>query len=497
MCFIYLIHILTVFSYELTLKNLKTNCMTDFVAVNMDSSEITISIISECYKQIPNYKHDIVAFNLKAICYVSPSKFFIHKDSLNVTRCGEWLSVTGPSQKSVHCMVVGSATMFYQNQNLEQNGENIIGLKAKLFMLGSSQLTYVKDSVYQATVAICDYLIQVSPSVLVLNVTAKDVMVQVYDVNRPVEFIEMSQTMYPKRDDDTFIIDRPLNPTDFKLVSLDSEKVGMPTVYEQVGYKATGTTSFPHYIMSDCKFIASTLLYSKESEKVNPLLTWYQFKVNSVFKAEMLNLSNPMITTNKGDGDVMLSFIYGSAFFMSQEYTQLRCEFITDFQFEIVDVKLLLIKNIEKASGTDGILVIRDNLKYQYKQVNNTVSLSIAMDKTCKEFSNGISIRYKSAPGDVLKIKKASFDPIQEMLKLHQCDQSSFDCSNTECTVDEKSLDVGMNRWKDGCAPICGRCRDGFVCTTMGKCVVEANNNLRSHSICTQVVLFLLVVFLL
>ncbi|ELP84011.1 hypothetical protein EIN_345970 [Entamoeba invadens IP1] len=110
MCIIVLTFVLNVLSFGSTSKT--TNCMTDFIAVNMDSNDITCTIVSECYKQILNYKHDITAFNLKAVCYVSPSNFFIQKDNLNVTRCGEWLSVTGPSQKSVHCMVAGSASIF-------------------------------------------------------------------------------------------------------------------------------------------------------------------------------------------------------------------------------------------------------------------------------------------------------------------------------------------------------------------------------------------------
>ncbi|ELP84010.1 hypothetical protein EIN_345960 [Entamoeba invadens IP1] len=364
-------------------------------------------------------------------------------------------------------------------------------------MLGNGQLTYVRDSMYQATVAICDYLLTISPSVVVLNVTEKYVTVQVYNVNRPVEYIEMSQHIYTKRDDDTFIIDRPLNPTDFKLVSLDSEKVGMPTVYERVGYTATATTSFPQYIMSDCKFIASNVLYSENKDNwKQKLIAWHLYKVYANFSAETVDLSNPVISTNNYEGDVMLSFIYTSAFFMSQEFTQLRCEFQANFKIELVNVKLFLIEDKETTTEDDGIITIKDNLTYQYNQVDDTVTLSIAMDKTCKEFSNGITIQYKSVPGGVLRIKEAIFDPIQEIQQLLQCNQSSFDCSDTECTVDETALDVGMSKWKVGCEPVCGRCRDGFVCTTMGKCITEKNDNLRSQSICTRIVLLLLILLM-
>ncbi|ELP83587.1 hypothetical protein EIN_077720 [Entamoeba invadens IP1] len=477
-------------SVNLNLPSLKSNWMTDFLVVNMDSSEITYNVVTECYKHIPNNKRLISALNLNSVCYLSHSSFFIHKNGQNITRCGEWLSVTGPSQTNVHCMVAGSADMYYYGVKIEKNGNNLVGLKRRLFLLGTSQMKYIKDSVYQATVSISDCLLQIPPSLVVLNVTQNEVVVQVINVNRPVALIQINYNNCYKNEDDTFTLSRLLNTSNIKIISIDNEKIGMSTLLEKVGYIANATTSFQRYSMDQCKYIAAISVYYEGQVVKNPLMIWYTYKVNKTFKPELLNMTKSMIITKDGDGDIMLTFIYGAAFLMSQDFSQFKCQLEVNFVLEIIDVKLMLITNMEKAGSQDGAILVRENLTYKYIQDKNTVSLFIAMDKTCKEFTNGLLIRYKSKTGDILILKNSSFDNVQEIQKMHQCDEKSFDCDNTECTVDNNSLDVGTRKWKSGCEPICGRCNEGYMCTTMGRCVLTKNNNMRSNALRIENVLF-------
>ncbi|ELP85979.1 hypothetical protein EIN_136530 [Entamoeba invadens IP1] len=422
MVYLILTFVIKVISFDFLLPTLNSTCMTDFVAFNLDSHDITYIIISECYTKIPNYKQLISAYNLKAICYVSSSNFFIHKDGHNITRCGQWLTVTGPSQKSFHCMVVGSAVMFYQNQNIEKNGETVVEVPNNLFLFGTGQLKHVRDSLYQATVSVGDYLAYIKPSLVILNMTQHEAIVQVFNLNKPVEMIGMNYISYIKRKDDTFTLKRPLNSSEIKIISLDFEKVVMPTILEKVGFIATATTSFQHFNMTKCKFIASPLLYSEKHQITNPMLLWYFYRVNYRFQSELLDFIKPVIITRENDKEVMLTMIYGSAFLMSQDFRQLKCKLEVNFTIEIIDIKLMLIANVETAKNSDGFVIVRKNMTYTYKQTNDTVYILIAMDKSCKEFSNGIEIGYKSTPGDVLKLKDTYFDIGEDVQKIEQSD---------------------------------------------------------------------------
>ncbi|ELP84376.1 hypothetical protein EIN_088890 [Entamoeba invadens IP1] len=278
------------------------------------------------------------------------------------------------------------------------------------FLEGTAHLKYVKDSMYQATVAISEFLQQITPSLVVLNVTQNELTVQVYNLNRPVDLIQTNDATYTKNMDDTFTINRPFDSTNLKIISIDFSKLAMPKVIERVGYIATATTAFQHFNMTKCLFVGGDVIYSEEHPVMNPMMIWYLYKVNSKNESEAIDPIKPQIVTKDGDGTNMFGMIYSSAFFMSQDFKQMKVNFEVNFTLDIVDIKLLLITDVEKAANEDGIVLIKNNMTYKYTQVNNTVALFVAMDKSCKEFSNAIAISYRSAPGDVLKIKDSSFD---------------------------------------------------------------------------------------
>ncbi|ELP86682.1 hypothetical protein EIN_289540 [Entamoeba invadens IP1] len=468
-------------------------CSNEYVILNMDSSDISYNISFDCYSQIPNYKTIIKAFQINSICYVHPDQMYIHKQNKKISRCGEWLQLTGPSHKIVHCMVVGTINPIYQNVPFKVN-KKILTLKKNLFTILTRGMWYINYSFTYATAAVHDYTLNIPPSLYTIERSNNSIIFQIYEVHRPIEYLQAGTILYFKNENDLFVLPSFFNHVHLRAININGDSVTFPkTNFQnfQKNFHISATSFFKNLKMSDCSFQRNNQISDvNDNSTKTPFLMWYFFSVKNNIP-HMVNNKNLTFTTISNNSKTSIFIVNPAASLLSQESKEIMFEAKVNFLPVNLRVQTVIIANISKLGSPNAMFVVINNMATKLLYYNNSLYIRAAFDKQNYDFANAIILSYVANSGDILIVLNTKLIPLENNTK--NCD-NTYDCENTECTVDNTSLDVGTRKWIRGCEPQCGVCRDGFLCNTMGMCQKETNLNFRNAGYIKMVVLLICIV---
>ncbi|ELP87157.1 hypothetical protein EIN_354590 [Entamoeba invadens IP1] len=501
---IVLIHIITLFLC--TVHSTETDelvdplCMTDFVAVDMSSDQAHIVEQKLCYDRIPNYTHNIHGYDIQSICFVHEDYMNVNKSTGRINRCGEWLQLIGPSEKVVDCMVAGYA-IIKTNGSTEAIERRTIGVPTNIFSRLTSGADNAANYVTQVTLFEVAFDLGVSPSLYVLNRTEDTVTIQFTDHNRPTEkmAVEYNNTIksYYKEFDDTYIIPRIKDYINIQMVSFDDEKIRFMEVNLDKEDSATARVRFPAYKTKPCKFSADTEIFNKDVKLVEKLTfqKWQVWTLNEKLEGTMFEWGNNDISLTAEGGNLTIGFAYATALRIQKDFKELRVEMEIDGDYEFMQSHLLHDTSLLEMNFAT-ISVVQAGLPTQYfrQSGGKTIELKVAFNIKSLIYANVITITQKLSKGTHVVLKSATLIREEEMKKSDKCNSTAFDCAFTECTISNETFEDGVSPFISGCIPTCGICRDGFVCSKKGFCVVEPVFNLREAT--TGVALFLVLIFI-
>ncbi|ELP88844.1 hypothetical protein EIN_474460 [Entamoeba invadens IP1] len=469
-------------------------CMPDFMALNLGSSLLKYTIVSDCYAEIPNRKYSIKGNNILSYCFIDDYFLRVNKNNTKVSRCGQWLEVVGPSQVSIVCMVSGSITPDVTEGSLPV-GVPFVALPKGLYTKVSGGFSLDDDAFVQATVAETDFDLKVNPTLWVLNKSESEIRIQVTDCNRPYQFIEVEKINYKLSNDDTFTLPLIKRKTNINLVSFKDEKL----TFEDIELdKITSTVANGKYDtvhLGKCTFVADNIIYSKTVANKIQLSVWLFYKLSDSIKVETMNKTNMKFVSDAGSRNTSIVMLNTSPIIIQQQFKELILSLKANFDVHFKEVSLYLVRSGDDNTLYGSSTTINKELKFKTTQNGTDVTLRALFDTKSWEFGNTITLTYVSEPGGTIELIEAMFDKSDTIKKVVECNSTIFDCLNTECTVTNMSIDEGRFIWQKGCEPVCGNCRDGYVCTTMGRCIHQENNNLREGT--TSVLFFLVILCIL
>ncbi|EMD47056.1 Hypothetical protein EHI5A_067090 [Entamoeba histolytica KU27] len=473
-------------------------CMTNFVAVNIDSPT-NVETISRtlCYDKIPDYRTNVHGYNIKSYCFVDENNFYVQKGNHNISRCGEWLQLVGPSQKPIVCMVAGSENLKVSGVSTS-NQYSFIGVPRNIFLTLTGGFDEGASIVTQITLSETDFDLRISPTLYVLNRNDTTATIQFTDFNRNPEKIAVDNIFYDMTPENTFLV--PLFDSDVAvhLIAFDNEKIDFPKVNLKRGDKFMSTARFVNYDMVDCNFMADKNVFFRGSrEDHGTLLTWQIVQWNQDKTIVEFDNSAQEIKFVGKTSNLSMVFVYPTVIMLNQDFAYFEIEFETsssDYQFVVANTGHC--KNVVKYTF-DYCSPTQLNLptKYYFNRLEKTIKLRMSLFGINKLFSNTIELIHKVPPGTVLNLVSAQLVREAKMLNQTECNSVSFNCLGTECTITNQfSRKVPFNF---GCSPSCGVCRVGFTCNDYGKCVEEVNLNQRSEANVISCLLVLLLLQLL
>ncbi|ELP91816.1 hypothetical protein EIN_421150, partial [Entamoeba invadens IP1] len=347
-----------------------------------------------------------------------------------------------------------------------------------------------------ATAAVHDYTLNIPPSLYTIERSNNSIIFQIYEVHRPIEYLQAGTILYFKNEDDLFLLPSAFNHAHLRAININGDSVTFPkTNFQnfQKNFHIAATSFFKNLKMSDCSFQRNNQISDvNDNSTKTPFLMWYFFSFkNNV--PHMVNNKNLTFTTISNNSKTSILIVNPAASLLSQESKEIMFEAKVNFRPVNLSVQTVIMSDINKFGAPNAVFKIVENMTTKVFYENNTIFVRAAFDKQNYDFANVIVLSYVANIGDTLIVLNTKLIPLDNNTK--NCD-NTYDCENTECTVDNTSLDVGTRKWIRGCEPQCGTCRDGFLCNTMGMCQKETNLNLRNEGYINMVVLSFCIVSL-
>ncbi|EMD45451.1 hypothetical protein KM1_080940 [Entamoeba histolytica HM-3:IMSS] len=492
--------LLTLVCYVLGNRHiLDTPCMSDFVAVNLNSPKITVNEIKYCYDKIPDFNVSVHGHNIKSDCYINEHLIRVNKTSNSINRCGEWLEVVGPSQNPVVCMIAGSVSVTINGAN-SQLYSRIVGVRNSVF----SQITISSGtslSLSQVTVAESDFDLRINPSLYVLSKNDSHSIIQFIDHNRPPEKIEIIDGELNEEikinPDDTFTIPLFSHAINIYLISFDSEKIEFKGINLNTITRYSTDDRFVSYNLRSCKYLADTQIFEegKNYSNVLPMFRWRMYYIDDKNTATSFPLTESKVQFKTPSDPISTCFLYTTPLRMNQDFKELRMDFrcsdINSYKFNTTN---LYYTDTVTSVDIKNAKIISSDLptKYYFDKDGETVHMKIAFDASSYQYSNFIRIIHSVPVGTTFSLKRAYLIRSKANSNQTECDHTTFDCQFTECTITTTS---SASPWKEGCQPTCGNCRVGYTCSEQGFCLKEQNLNQRSG--CLNIIISTLIVALL
>ncbi|ELP89307.1 hypothetical protein EIN_477610 [Entamoeba invadens IP1] len=477
--------------------------MPDFVVLNMNSSFATISNYSLCYDKIPNFEHLIHGYDIQSLCFVHPEFFIVNKSSLFLNRCGEWLQLIGPSENVVNCMIAGSAEITSDGSTYSIE-RRTIGVFENIYKRLTSGVDNKQNFITQVTMFEVAFDLGLPPSLYVINRNKTSVTFQFTDHNKPAEKIGVEYqnkvTTYWKKIDDMFVIPLIKDKVNIQMVSYDDEKIRFKGINLSEENSFTAAVRYISVDTKPCKYITDTQVFNSSAFDEDKLTyqKWQVWTINEKLEGHMFEWGKNEVSFIAEGGNITLCFFYANSFRIQKDFKEMVVVFDTDGDYEFIITHILQDTSVTELNF-DTIKLIQAGLPTKYQRINGgkTIELRIAFNLKTKLFANVVTITQKFSKGSHVVLKSAYLIREEELVDTDKCNSTSFDCLFTECTISNESYPNGDSPFQKACEPACGVCRDGFVCSTAGKCIVEPSFNIRDYSIKTAVVFLLLVIFLL
>ncbi|ELP89633.1 hypothetical protein EIN_201580 [Entamoeba invadens IP1] len=471
-------------------------CMSDFMAVNMNSVDITYDLISDCFALIPDSAYSVRGKNLNSDCYIDNQYLYIDKNGSRISRCGQWLEVVGPTKTKVICMVAGSVKPFFRTLPF-QPLITFVAMHSGLYTQVSGGFSLDTNAIVQTTVAETDFDLKVNPTLWVLSKTEKEAKVQVTDCNRPFEFLEIDNKIFGIQLDHTFTLPIYSTKVNINLVSFRYEKITFEDVELNNISKIVSNKRFETLQIENCEFLMSEILYTQADYVRHQLNSWFFYQFGDVSNFTTVTAKPPKFVPQKGDKRISIILINSTPMIFHEYFKDITFDFEANFNLVIGEINLYLVPGATNVKDFTRAQLIESNLKYVIYQNGTKVGLKFGFGTNNIQFSNCFVITFKCTEGQYVELTNAVFQKLEKIQKIKECNATALKCLDSECTVTNTSVDVGKYLWEKGCEPVCGNCRDGYVCTTMGKCILEKNDNLREGVESVMDFMFLIVGFVM
>ncbi|EDR26435.1 hypothetical protein EDI_268380 [Entamoeba dispar SAW760] len=493
--------LLTLVCYVLGNRHiLDTPCMTDFVAVNLNSPRIIVNEIKYCYDKIPDFRTSVHGHNIKSDCYINEYLIGVNKSTNTVNRCGEWLEVVGPSQNPVMCMIAGSVDVTINGAN-PQIYTRIIGVRNSIF----SQITIASGTslpLSQVTVAESDFDLRINPSLYVLSKNDTHAIIQFTDHNRPPEKIEIIDGELNEEikinSDDTFTIQLFSHSINIYLISFDSEKTEFKGIDLNTITRYATDDRFVSYNLRSCKYLADTQMFieGKNYTNILPMFRWKMYYIADNDNVTSFPLTESIIQFDTPSDPISTCFLYSTPLRLNQDFKELRMDFrCSDLHsYKFIGANLYYTDRISSVDMKTANLISSDlPTKYYFDKDGETIHMKIGFDASSYQYSNFIKITHSVPIGTTLSLKKSYLIRSKANDNQTECDHTTFDCQFTECTITTTS---SASPWQENCQPTCGTCRVGYVCSDQGFCLKEQNFNQRSGCLNLIISMFVLALLL-
>ncbi|ELP89904.1 hypothetical protein EIN_473020, partial [Entamoeba invadens IP1] len=201
-------------------------------------------------------------------------------------------------------------------------------------------------------------------------------------------------------------------------------------------------------------------------------------------EGKMFEWGNNDVSFIAEGGNLTLCFAYANAFRIQKDFKEMKVVFDVDGDYEFLITHVLHDTSLTELN-LSTITLIQAGLPTHYIKINDgkTIEMKIAFNLKTLQFSNVITITQRFSKGARVVLKSAYLFREVELNDTDKCNSTSFDCLYTQCTITNESANVGPSPFLKGCEPACGICRDGFICSSLGKCIVEKSNNKRNFSV--------------
>ncbi|ELP89855.1 hypothetical protein EIN_271600 [Entamoeba invadens IP1] len=494
-----LLYIVSVISIEE-----KSICMNDFLAFNYEDDQTPVVDQFDCYSDLPD-PIKVKGINNQALCYVSKKFMYMTKDNNTVNRCGEYLQIVGSYQKQVFCMIAGFMDVYKEKVTEVLEGK-YISVNNRIYNQLSPKTKEQHNYACQFTFKHVYFDLGMNPSLEVVKRKQNSTLIQIINSNQIIFRIRIySDTIdefFLPLDDGKFEIPNYEGNYTIRVNSFYNNRLEIADINLDQDDSFEFDSRFPSDKGGNCYYVVNNDIYSPEEKNESVFfLKWHvlqpDYAINLVNKEKTPGgiIFEPTDEVN-GKGFISIGYVYITEMMLDQDFThvqfELEMEDTTDFELILAD--LVYKTDFVEFTNTSFEFVDKD-LKTKYYITDKKVSINAYYKPYRKEFSNGGSIKFLVTKGSYVRLQNITLFRSDLANNQYICDSNSFDCFGTECQITNESYPQGTNIWRENCRPECGFCREGFVCTTAGKCIIEPNDNLRSGISKVITLLCLVIIF--
>ncbi|ELP94411.1 hypothetical protein EIN_046640 [Entamoeba invadens IP1] len=483
-------------------------CVNEFSAMDITKAETHNGLIPRlhvtytCYSEIENYQIKVAAHLSKQLCYFHKWYKFFNFHGKNISRCGQFFEITGPTQVPYHCMFAGTFESDSTDEDQEYYTRNIV-LVNGLTMGHLTTMSAIEPPVFtKISLRASDAPFELLAKVTAITFNSTDIQMVVYDNSRPIQSVLVNDDEYFQNENGAFNVKRKKSIIDtVKFVAIDGEIfLAYVTTLFRIG---DAFAQNPLTQIKDdqvCSFTPNPILFDEEQTTSK-----YDFSSWKILTVSGTN-STTYISHDKSvdfvmsDTEISIYFLYTTKFMVWSTYRFLLCDFSATSQV-VLDRVFLTTMNY---SDTFSVININppfdqcSNMSFVLQNsLNSSQSLEYKyqfysfMTRRCPTSNNVIGVVLKGTKGSIIRLQSTSLE--ENMTIVSSCRSASLECGELQCnpyeTFPESFVNVGFTR---DCFPAdCGRCKYGYNCTAQGKCE-KVNNKMTSSSALSYVVVLLL-----
>ncbi|ELP91604.1 hypothetical protein EIN_129840 [Entamoeba invadens IP1] len=462
----------------------QTLCMTDFVVLNIDDNNTEYeTMIDMCYKNIPNYEEKVFGYNIHTVCYIDDEYITVDSNNTRISRCGEWLSLVGPSQQPINCLVAGTIRI---TKGVVQDDINrkVIGVSDNVFKRLNANFKGISSVMSQIVMWEIDTDLGINPSMILLSKNDTIANVQFYNFNKCPKHLLANGKLYRLTPDNIFEV--PFNASGvFELVSFDNEKI----IFQNVNItamdsgEAISTASrYTSIDQIDCYYVVKTDIYNPDDVTQSKYKAWSFYVSSGNEQLKKVSRQNPVYISNSTD--IMTTmFLYPNAFMIAYDYESIEFVFVVNGTYKLTSNGIMYYKETDQINRGDVTLVeLNFPMKSYFEKDGKTLHIKTFFRSKSRAFANSFAFLHSLSVGGSLTLKSATLHKRSRLQNQTDCDATSFDCYNVECTPNA-TLFPNNKIWSAECYPACGSCGRKEYCSEEGKCVKITSKNTRSFDI--------------
>ena len=482
-----------------------------FIAVNKDKIGdgeeffgVPLASVSRCYDDIANASTRVAGAVFHAECFLSVHMKHLHLNDTAINRCGHCITITGPSERPLMCMVAG---FFELVETFDPDMEE------KVILVDETMFTYIATtlvsslSVYsQVTIRMVNCHFPTSPSLDVIRRTDTTVDFKFINTNTITHYVMLGNAKFYADAEGTFVLPRQDKTVHLRVVSLFNDVISVNCNLARQD-TASFIMGFPVHESEPCEFVTNNVIFiNEESRTTDPNFMWQFFLENAPDRSAIGDLNPVMITNDYLElvplhADFAVDMAFPSYMDFQRQLRVVYIEVWAQAMVGFVGVDFITSAKNEEDALVNPMTVLctastaLNYTKYSTDQTRVFGYFKVAVPRDCHGLGNVVRLVLRSTPGVPLRIIRVFAEEISEALP--DCRSYSFDCLNTSCTSNHSTRFDGNPMFMRGCEPFCGYCPFGFECTSSGNCLPETVLNQRNAALAVGVWAVLLLCFVL